>query len=1834
MIRKNYSSDSGAESWLTMTRRISGRKLRKSGRLPAPLLSALILAFLSPLAALAGGGPSGCVVLYDPSDVNAVTVAACYQQVRGIPERNMIPYVFPVSFTRTTGWDFIYSLRQTLAARGIDQQLQCIALAAPAAPESASQTLPTGNITSLHSFIYASPSYGQATYPSAIYNVTNTAYSDAPANFRGPVPTGTRALSGATAINGKTFWPISSIGLTGRSSLSPKEALAFLERSKLHDSAKADGTVYWPLNSNIRSLTRQSEIRDVAETWRTRGIKYWVTGDSAAFNGWPTNRTDIAGGIAGIANFSIHNGNTILPGSWIDHLTSNGGEWNTFNPGQTSATQWLRAGADGSSGTMSEPYAVAGKFPHAHIQTHFRAGASLVEAFWQSIENPAEILCAGDPLLQPFADFPVVNVSAPADGATVSGNLAISVTASGTNGKVIEPNLDLFVGGKRVAIGAAGETVAAARVAGGFTLNTATIPDGWHELRVAAYNADAVRTQTEARFSINVNNAGQSLALAGPATINPDSTANFAATVTGLGDLTALTLQANGRTLGTFPVAGGAITADLGATGVRAPLDGSWTLFAIGTRANGQQIFSPPLTTVVSWPAMPATPAPALGGALADVRFFLDTSTGGFNWDTATPDAIKTTAGDPTHGLYLTPTNIPGITISDYTTKKPGYQLDFWFHAPSDDWYEIGFDFGAEKNSQTRSAFIDGLALVESDFRFQPRRLAAGWHSVRCRTALNNALWASWKIRIRGGSSQDFAPITGASAANTGPGTPAQIPTISSITSANPVTGTTVTLTASATVASGSPLTYHWTQQSGPEPVVFSTNGTGSPLTTGTFSGAGNYTFALRVSGTAGSVTSTRSVTVSRTPTAPIFIGTGVVTTGTTTVIRGDSQTAISYTKDQFARRMEITPTSAGQPTMRWSTTDPNATLTPLTPDGERISFRSLSGVTSPQTFSLTATGINGRTGAATTSILVNPNSPPEASGTALFDISQSGPGASVQFLARASDPDDSYGLHLTYAWSVISTPAGQTLTLANTIYPTTSGTPSGTGNYSVRLVVTDRGGETVAGTRTFFVDAAGNAVAPPTVSNPFAGSTYVGELANFSVSASSGAALQWQVSSDSGATWQSIPGATSSLITVGPVGIADAGKQYRVIATNAAGTATSDIATLTVQNPDGGVIQFAGETFVEVPEAVGTLQITVLRAGQSIGATSVRATLMADGGSGLGGGGSPVLGSDYQGFDGANQTVKTLTWAAGDNSPRILTVPIINDAIAENTESFYVELDNVTGSAELTYRTTYYVSILDEDGPGTASFSAVGPVTYENHGSAVFTVQRTGGTAGTLGVNYSTASKTAVAGQDFTGMSGPLVWANGDTAAKLITVPLTNDGVPEGDETFSVVLSGSAGTVGFPSIVTATLKDAPYQTWQRTYWPTPTPPQFGTLAAGVQSFAPAFLFRCSETGGTSLSAVNGIGALVVTGTLAKTGTNNFLLNQIGPRPATWSGLENTNTALGLTASGATTTPAQYSAGAYASLGNGNSLGPKIANGFTFTAFVKTNIADRVMNVFGAQHASNGEQFSVFVNREYNNALAPVPHALRVYVRSDNNSILDYSVVLANTPTGSLCDGQWHHIAITVPKFTGTSTSSNRDNADYPRFYFDGVELNVLNVRGVEAILSTHTFSEFANVRLGAGGAASVGAFFHGTLDEVAVLPKVLAPADIVQLMGAGPATLPPPAAALTANPTGDGLINGLKYALGLNPLLPGVLPFAQGFITVGTEDYLALTYTENVNATDLGKLVEVSGDLAQWDSGPAFTTVVSSSTVSDIRTVTVRDNVPVTPASPSRFIRVKVSGL
>ena len=78
----------------------------------------------------------------------------------------------------------------------------------------------------------------------------------------------------------------------------------------------------------------------------------------------------------------------------------------------------------------------------------------------------------------------------------------------------------------------------------------------------------------------------------------------------------------------------------------------------------------------------------------------------------------------------------------------------------------------------------------------------------------------------------------------------------------------------------------------------------------------------------------------------------------------------------------------------------------------------------------------------------------------------------------------------------------------------------------------------------------------------------------------------------------------------------------------------------------------------------------------------------------------------------------------------------------------------------------------------GMLRFSAPSYNVVENQGTATITVTRTGGSNVPASVNYATSNGTATAGSDYTGASGTLTFADGETS-KTFIVPIIEISIP-----------------------------------------------------------------------------------------------------------------------------------------------------------------------------------------------------------------------------------------------------------------------------------------------------------------------------------------------------------------------------------------------------------------------------------------------------------------------
>lgn len=147
---------------------------------------------------------------------------------------------------------------------------------------------------------------------------------------------------------------------------------------------------------------------------------------------------------------------------------------------------------------------------------------------------------------------------------------------------------------------------------------------------------------------------------------------------------------------------------------------------------------------------------------------------------------------------------------------------------------------------------------------------------------------------------------------------------------------------------------------------------------------------------------------------------------------------------------------------------------------------------------------------------------------------------------------------------------------------------------------------------------------------------------------------------------------------------------------------------------------------------------------------------------------------------------------------------------------------------------------------PGTLRFSVAGYSVNENGGTATITVTRTGGSSGSVSVNYATSNGTATAGSDYTATSGTLSFADGEMT-RTFTIAITNDALLEGNETINLTLSNPTGGANLGSPATAVL------TIQDDDAAQPGVIQFSTTAYTVNEAQGTITITVTRTGGSNV---------------------------------------------------------------------------------------------------------------------------------------------------------------------------------------------------------------------------------------------------------------------------------------------------------------------------------------------------------------------------------------------
>jgi uncharacterized protein (TIGR03790 family) len=334
-------------------------------------------------------GPNELALVVAEGDATGEAIARAYQRARGVPEANIVRVPVPTSGDQITAADFA-SLKATLDAR-LPARIQATLLTwtAPSRVKGSC----TMSITSALAFGFDAKWCGgcSPTAPSPYYNqATRRPFTDL----------GIR--------------PSMMLGLR-----TPADAEALIARGVAADGIVASGRAVgtgWLMRTTDRARSvRYFDFMDLMRVVESGEqplpgvtLNYIDNSLGRSVNGvYPgdvvTNKDNVLFYLTGLKSVPQITSHRWLPGAIADHLTSSAGNLPNGG-GQMPVTDWLRAGATASYGTVEEPCNYTEKFPQASsLIPRYVAGETLIEAYWKSVYAPGPGLFVGEPLARPFA---------------------------------------------------------------------------------------------------------------------------------------------------------------------------------------------------------------------------------------------------------------------------------------------------------------------------------------------------------------------------------------------------------------------------------------------------------------------------------------------------------------------------------------------------------------------------------------------------------------------------------------------------------------------------------------------------------------------------------------------------------------------------------------------------------------------------------------------------------------------------------------------------------------------------------------------------------------------------------------------------------------------------------------------------------------------------------------------------------------------------------------------------------------------------------------------------------------------------------------------------------------------------------------------------------------------------------------------------------------------------------------------------------------------------------------------------------------------------------------
>jgi len=293
---------------------------------------------------------------------------------------------------------------------------------------------------------------------------------------------------------GNSFFLSTVLAVTRNFGTTEQESLDQLQASIGADESNPEGTFYFSLGKGVRNATRKRQIKSVVKELKAMGKEAVTIKEDL-----PQAASDICGLLTGTSKFDFEASESkIVPGAICEHLTSFGGRLAV--PGQTKLSEFIRHGAAGASGTVTEPYALGAKFPHAMLHVHYARGCSLAESFYQSVAGPFQLLIVGDALCQPYAVRPKVTVDGLVSMQEVSKKVKLTFDVS--ESEVPVSMVELYVDGV---------LFYRDRELAALNFDTSLLADGYHEMRAVVTANGLIESNGHQVIPFIVNNDGRSM---------------------------------------------------------------------------------------------------------------------------------------------------------------------------------------------------------------------------------------------------------------------------------------------------------------------------------------------------------------------------------------------------------------------------------------------------------------------------------------------------------------------------------------------------------------------------------------------------------------------------------------------------------------------------------------------------------------------------------------------------------------------------------------------------------------------------------------------------------------------------------------------------------------------------------------------------------------------------------------------------------------------------------------------------------------------------------------------------------------------------------------------------------------------------------------------------------------------------------------------------------------------------------------------------------------------------------------------------------------------------